>query len=92
MEGQDKLKDVKEVIDAGFYLAKVAKDRFSDGVQAGDFISIAKKAIFDSEFKKVMEQAVDGLPTIPFQAMDFRFGEVKELISYVKAKVVEFKK
>ena len=73
------IKDVEELLIACNELVILMIQRFKDGVQFDDFISLYSSLMEDERIKEIMFKAYNGYKNIPGQAKDMDVKETCQL-------------
>lgn len=78
------VKNVEEVIYAVYLVAEKCKERFSDGVQWTDFVSLTKFLMLDHEFKDACKKAIEDLTYMKPMLLRLNFLDLMALYAYGK--------
>jgi len=82
------VKNVEEIIFALYLVAEKCKERFADGVQWTDFVSLTKFLMLDHEFKDACKKAIEDLTYMKPMLLRLNFLDLMALYAYGK-KLVE---
>lgn len=75
-----------EVVDQVYLVADKCKERFSDGVQLSDFVSLGKTLILDSNFRKETWRIFSNLGHLAPVFWDLSNRDNKDIVIYAKDK------
>jgi len=76
------VKNVEEILFSLFLVAEKCKERFADGVQWTDFISLSKFLIADSEFRKSLHDAMEDLTLMKAMLLRLNILDMMALYHY----------
>lgn len=73
------IKETKEAIIGLSDVSQLIISKAKDGLQMSDAMEVVQKLLFDAEFKKVLEDAVNGIAVVPAEIKDLDVQEGIEL-------------